>query len=285
MRIRATSLVIAAVVLAGCLGGVGTDPATEGQPETEWTTDGGINETALVQAHFAALRTAGSFNYNHTSSIKIDGDARPKRPLPEWYRPPSLTHEQIDLDESRLRYTSIDVGHRRVSKFISSDVIAERRRGCPSENCSWEYDYDRRPEGDTLAQQIDRYRRDRIVEMYVEILDDWAFTYVGTERLDGELAYRYRANWTLDRPMHPFAAPPDGNATLVVTSDGVIRRWATTFSGPAEVSVDGETQTASVAQHDVYTFYAVGETTVERPAWVDRAQAGHQPRQTQTGQR
>lgn len=274
-----------AAVLAGCLGGYGTDPAPARPPEATWADGQGLNATVLVEHHFAALRAAGSFSRNHTSTVAIDGDTRPDGPRPEWYRPPRHTHEQVDLADSRLVHVSVTAGHRRSAKFVSPDVDADRRRPCPPGECAWEYDYDRRPEGDTLHQLIDRYRRDRIVEQYGQVFDDWNFTYVGTTTLDGEPVHRYAATWTFDRPVHPFAAPPNGTGTLLVTEDGVIRRWETTFTGEATVTAGGGSRPVDVTRRDVYTFYAVGETEVDRPAWVDRAASRHEPPTTETGAR
>jgi hypothetical protein len=67
-----------------------------------------------------------------------------------------------------------------------------------------------------------------------------------------------------------------------VTDDGVVRRVELEYTGTATVTVDGEQRTVDVTQTFVRTYTAVGETTVERPAWVDRAADEDSPRATET---
>lgn len=272
---------LVAVVLAGCLGATGGGPAaTDGPPEAAWADGQGIDETALAERHFEALRAAGSFTLERNATVAIDGDVRPEEPRPDWYRPPSRTRVAVDLDARRFHHASVDAAGSRGETFGSPEEEASRRKPCPSADCEWEYRHLERADPDALLRGIDRYRRDRPAEMLAAVMDDWAFAYAGTTELDGEPVHRYTANWTFDGAVHPFAERPDGTGTLLVTADGVVRRWETRFVGPARVTVDGEPRTVTVTRRNVVRYDAVGETTVERPDWVDRAAADDPPPET-----
>jgi hypothetical protein len=130
----------------------------------------------------------------------------------------------------------------------------------------------RRPPHDTLAQEIDRYRRDRTADEMAELFDDWNFTYVDSDRRNGETRYRYHANWTFGKPVPPFQRPPNGTGTLVVTGDGVIRLWEVRYTGT--VRIDGASAPVSVTLEYSTRYADVGSTTVERPDWVDDARRG-----------
>lgn len=271
------------VVLAGCLGATGSGPvAGDGPPEAAWAEGRGIDESALAERHFEALRTAGSFTVERNTTVAIDGDVRPEEPRPAWYRPLSPTRVAVDLDARRFHHRSVDAAGSRGESFGSPVVEASRRKPCPSADCEWEYRHLERADPDTLIRGVDRYRRDRPVEMLAGIMDDWAFEHAGTTELDGERVHRYTANSTFDGAVHPFAERPEGTGTLLVTADGVVRRWETRFVGPARVTVDGESRTVTVIRRNVVRYDDVGETTVERPDWVDRAAAANPPPETET---
>lgn len=259
--------VVLLVVTAGCLAGTPLDGSSaDGPPAAAWAEDRGVNETALVHAHFRALREAGSFTANRTARVTIDGERRPPDSRPDWYRPTRITVEQVDLEDTRYVRDSVTVGHDRASSFISAEIDADRRRQCP--DCGWEYRFTRRPEGDTLAQAIDRYRRDRMADEMADVFDDWNFTYDGTVTRDGETLYRYRGNWTFGKPVPPFQSPPNGSGTLLVTEDGVIRQWAYEYTGTARI--EGLSEPVTVTLSYSMRYDDVGTTTVERPDWVDR---------------
>lgn len=279
---RVAALVVL-VILAGCLGGVDTGANTSPEPpEVAWANGTTVDSAGLAQQHFRTLRTAGSFTRNRTASVAIDGDVRPDEPHPEWYRPPSYTHERVDLDDRRYHRVSATVGGAQRETFVSADEDADRRRSCPTDACGWEYRYLARTDPDTLIGEIDRFNRDRPVEMLTEVMEHWTFTYAGTATLVGEPVYRYTATWTFDSAVHPFTERPEATGTLLVTADGVIRRWETSYTGPASVTVGGETREVTVTQRQAIRFSAVGRTTVERPAWVDRARGDDPAPETAT---
>lgn len=261
------------VLVAGCLGGTdpGTSRSVDGPPDAPWADGRGINETALADQHFDALRSAGSFTLSRRSTVAIDGDTSPGEPRPDWYRPPSETRTEVDLGAGRYRRRSVTAGHSRATKFVSPEETARRRKPCTSDACDWEYHYLERPEHDTVAAEVDRFRNQRVVETMVQVMDDWNYTYDGTTDRNGVTVYRYTAEWTFDRPVHPFTERPTGTGTLLVTGDGVVLRWEYRYAGPAEVVVDGERRTVDVTIRNVQTYSAVGDTTVERPGWVDTA--------------
>lgn len=264
----ATALIVFIFLLtAGCLGGPIGGPPDDGPPSAEWADGQSVNETVLVHAHFDALRAAGSFTVNRTAKVTIDGASRQKDQRPDWYQPTQITYQEVDLEDTRYSRESITVGRGRASSFINAKVDADRRRPCPT--CDWEYRFTNRPPGDTLAQEINRYRRDRTADEMAELFDDWNFTYVETVTRDGETLYHYRGNWTFGKPIPPFRAPPNGSGTLLVTDDGVIRLWDYDFTGTARI--DGESAPVSVTLEYSFRYFDVGSTTVERPDWVEDA--------------
>lgn len=262
-------------LLVGCLSGGGagpTEPAS-GAPEAPWAAGEGLNVTALAHHHFAALRAAGSFTLERTASVAIDGEVRPDDPHPEWYRPPSETRIEVDLEDRRAGHRSVTAGSRQAERFASPEEEATRRRPCPREACAWEYRYLARADPETLIGPVDRYRTDRPVEMLSSVLTDWTYTFVETTTREGTTLHRYRADRSFERPVHPFADRPTASGTVVVTDAGVIRNWTYRYTGPATYTVDGEARTVTVTQRYTLTVTDVGATAVERPDWVDRARA------------
>lgn len=280
------TLLLTTVVLAGCLGGVGTQ-SPDGPPDAPWTEGDSLNTTELAEHHYETLREAGSFTVNRSEAIQVDGDPRPDGPRPEGYYPPSFSRHQVNLDETRYRGTYVTVGHRRSTHFVTSDITAMRRQTCPS--CDYTYDYQQRPEEDTLSEHLDRFRTEETVNNLARALRGvtvgFNYTYAGTVDRNGETLYRYRAERNLSTSPPPFSDPPRGTATILVTADGVIRRFELQYTGPATVTVDGKEQTVTVTQAFVRTYSAVGETPVKRPTWVDTAAEEDPPRRTATGER
>lgn len=282
---RAIVLVLL-VVVAGCLGGsnAGAPASGDGPPDASWTDGQGINVSALAHSHFETLRSEGSFTLNRTSTIAIDGETRPERPRPDWYAPPSSTYAKVNLLEGRLLHRSTTVGHSQSTRFVSAEETARRQKPCSTDTCEWEYHYLKRPEHDTVAQLIDRYRRDRVVEMTIQVMDDWNYTYDGRTTRDGQTLYRYSAEWTFDKPMHPFDEQPTGTGTLLVSEAGVIHYWEYRYTGSATVTIDGEQREVTVTQRNTQRYADVGDTTISRPDWVDRAEERNPPPTTKTGE-
>lgn len=278
-----TVTLLALALVAGCVAGGGPTDAS-GPPDAAWATDGGIEVDVLARHHWETIRDAGTFTHNQSSTHEIDGDASPDGPRPDWYSTPRYTTERVNLDSDRITRRSVAVEHTRSEIFISPDEDASRRKSCTSDACSWEYSYLARSDLDSTAGEIDRYRRDRVVEMTAAIMDDWNYTFSGMERRDGRILYRYTADWMTDKPVHPFTEPPAGEGTLVVNGDGVIRSWSYRFTGPGEVTVDGESRSVTVTQRYRIGYFAVGDTTVDRPAWVGDARAADSPPKTSTGE-
>lgn len=279
-------LLLAVATLAGCLVGVGP-PATGGPPDADWAAGDGIDASALADRHFEALRAAGSFTTNHSERVRVAGDARPDGPVPEGYRPPSHTRVQVDLAAGRLLRRDVAVGHRRSARFVSPELTATRRTPCSAGDCAVEYDYRRRPAGESRSRSIDRFRSGAAAEALATRLSGvtvgFEYAHAGTVVRDGERLHRYRAEADLASAPPPFAEPPTGTARVLVTPAGVVREFALEYTGPATVTVDGEPRTVTVTQASEWTYTAVGETAVERPDWVERAMAADPPRETATG--
>lgn len=292
-----TGVLVGLIVFAGCLGIVdprsgtpdsGTPDSgspTAGPPDAAWATGTGLDGTALAHAHFAVLREAGNFTVNRSDVVRVGGDVRPQGPGPDGYYPPSYARKQVDLANGRYLDRYVTVGQRRIGHFITPAVIATRRRPCP--DCATEYSYQRRPEGDTSARRIDRFRRPTVVEglnrSIYGVTVGFEYTFGGTVQRGDETLYRYRAERTLDTAPPPFAEPPRGTATILVTADGVVRRFTLRYSGVATVTVEGERRTVDVSQTFERRYTAVGDTVVQRPGWVDHAAASDTPRPTETG--
>lgn len=283
---RRTILLLAVATLAGCLAGVGP-PATGGPPDADWAAGDSIDASALAERHFEALRAAGSFTTNHSEQVRVAGDARPDGPVPEGYHPPSHTRVRVDLAAGRLLRRDVTVGHRRSARFVSPDVWATRRAPCSSGDCAVEYDYRRRPAEESRSRAIDRYRSDAAADDLATRLRGvtvgFEYAHAGTVTRDGERLHRYRAEKDLASAPPPFAEPPTGTATVLVTPAGVVREFTLEYTGPATVTVDGEPRTVTVTQASVWTYTAVGETAVERPGWLEQARDADPPRETATG--
>lgn len=288
---RGPLLVAVLLALAGCLGGTGVPgaaDATADPPATDWTDGDGIDAEALARSHFAALREAGSFTVNRTDTVRVGGASRPDGRRLEGYYPPRFTRRHVSLDANRSLRVSVTVGNRRSARFVTPEIVASRRLPCTTGDCEPEYEFDRRPPGDTLAQSIDRYRRAAVVDRLARSLRGVTvglnYTYDGRVERGGETLHRYTANETLDSAPPPFAEPPRGTATILVTGEGVIRRFELRYSGVASVETDDGTRSIDVSQTFVRTYAAVGETPVDRPAWVDRAAGAETTRTTATGE-
>lgn len=273
------------IVLAGCLGGVGPT-SSSGPPDADWTVEDGLNTTALAENHFRSIREAGSFTVNHSETIRVGGDASPEAPRPEGYHPPTFARQQVNLDEGRYHDTFVTVDHRRSNHFITPDVTASRQKECP--DCNYEYRYQERPESDTLSERIDRYRSEETVENLASFLRGvsvgFNYSYDGTVTRSGETLHRYQAEQTLDSSPPPFAEPPTGTATILVTADGVITEFTLQYAGQATVTDNGQTQTVNVTHTFKRTYTAIGETSIDQPPWVDQAAEESSTRTTETGE-
>ncbi|MFT4884219.1 MAG: hypothetical protein ACI8U4_001733 [Natronomonas sp.] len=284
---RRVVLLLVLTLLAGCLGGVGPggSSGSAGPDDAAWTDGESINTTTLSEQHFETLRDEGSFTVNHSETVRVDGEARPaKARRPDGYTPPSYLRQQVDLEDGRYLGESVTVGHRRSAQFVSPEETAARQTTASTDG--YEYRYQQRAE-DTRSERLDRFRTEAVVEGLNRSLRGvtvgFDYTHAGTVERDGETLHRYEAEQDLETAPPPFAEPPHGTATVLVTEAGVVRRFELEYAGEATVTVDGEEQTVEVAQTFVRTYTAVGDTTVERPDWVDHAAEEDPPRETETG--
>lgn len=277
--------VVICLLVTGCLSGIGGPSSSDpGPPDAAWTDEEELDSTALITTHFAQLRDAGSFQENKSDVILVEGEARPPEDLrPEGYYPPSRTRRLVDLDANRLLRHSHTRGERERTRFLSTDVKASRHRPCSAGECAVEYTYLQRADDAPVPYAIDRYRHDDIGQTLHATTANLTLTYDGAVQRDGERLYRYDAPRNLSHPAPPFSEPPTGTVTLLVTDDGIIRRFVLEYTGTATVSEAGATRTVNVTQRFVQTYTAVGETTVERPAWVDKARDSDPPPRTETG--
>lgn len=284
---RRTALLVVTILLAGCLGGIGPGGSSDsaGPEDAAWTDGESIDTTALSEQHFETLRDEGSFTVNQSETVRVDGEARPdETKRPDGYSPPSHLRQQVDLENGRYLGTSVTVGHRQSTQFVSAEESAARQKRASADE--YEYRYQQRPE-DTRSERIDRFRNEAVVEGLNRSLRGvtvgFDYSHVETIERDGETLHRYEAEQGLETAPPPFTEPPHGTATVLVTEDGVVRRFELEYAGEAAVTVDGEERTVDVTQTFVRTYTAVGDTTVERPGWVDHAAEEDPPRETETG--
>lgn len=266
------------VLLAGCLGGLTPDSSIdEGPPDADWSDGDGVDATALATNHFETLRAEGNFATSHRDVVSVEGDAEP-----DGYYPPSENYHEIDLDASRYSGKYVTPGEKKSEHFATPDVTATRRKPCTSDDCEYEYDHWQRQDGapERTVKRINRYRTEEVVENLVRVLDSHNFTHSGIVERDGEQLHRYTAEREFEHPLPITSEPPQVTATLLVTDDGVVREYDVRYDGSTTVTVDGEEQTVDVTQTFGRTYTAVGETTVERPAWVDEAESAGTPTPT-----
>lgn len=285
---RRTALLLVMVLLAGCLGGIGPggSSGSAGPDDAAWADGEGLNTTVLAEQHFETLRGEGSFTVNHSETVRVDGEARPDETRrPDGYTPPSYLRQRVDLENGRYIGESVTVGHRRSAHFVSPEETAARQTNVSNGETTYRY---QERSGDTRSERIDRFRSAAVVEGLNRSLRGvtvgFDYTHVETIERDGETLYRYEAEQGLETAPPPFTEPPQGTATVLVTEDGVVHRFELEYAGEATVTVDGEERTVDVTQTFVRTYTAVGETTVERPEWVDHAADEDPPRETETGE-
>lgn len=280
-RLSIACLLAVLLVVSGCLGGPTT--AESGPPNASWTDGETLDTDALVANHFETLRERGSFTVNRSEAVRVEGDARPPQDRrPEGYYPPSVTRRQVNLATNRLVRVSRVPGHRRSERFLTTEVDASRRKSCPSDDCAYEYRFQRRSPDASVPRPIARYRDSGVEEAFDVMVGNATLTYVDTVERDGQTLYRYRGTRNLSHPAPPFSEPPTGTVTVLVTDDGVIRRFVLRYAGTGTIESDGESRTVNVTQTFVATYTAVGETTVERPGWVARARSRDPPPSTAT---
>lgn len=277
-RATAPAALVLVVLLTGCAGIVAGLPGTAPPPYTE--TGAALNGTDLRGAHLASLEDAGSFG--SASTLVLEGeehafavnrsaavDARANR---------SLATVRVDSDAvdgeglAVARYTNGSTTYRRVA--IEGDQSSITRFDAATEP------YD---DGLLAVRPVDGAEAAH-ADLVERVVDDVEWTMVGVERYDGGWVTRYEASGpenvsALDSTAMVEAEgdATDGtglpetfdldvrsvNATLLVSPDGIVRRFSVHAVGNAAGHPAGLTLTFETDD--------VGSTTVEAPSWVAEA--------------
>lgn len=278
MRRRALAVAIALLlVTAGCLGSTGTStdstttaPADDESTPATTTTPAPFVQSAPVdaervaQAHADRLRDAESF----TMVVTVDSETRGGNATGNASGSMGLDlstpmRMAVDLERGRVR-GSTDAGIMRMSAYVSFDAGKTYRRvggGNGSQptyvvmNVS-EQSLTAASEDDLLASVEKRTQR-RLARAN--------FTVAGVEEYRGtrvtQLVARGVSNHTLPETNHTSVE----NATTVVLvgPDGLVHR----IEEHRTVSVFGATTSYTA----VVEYRELGETTVEKPEWLDEA--------------
>lgn len=292
---RRVPLAVAVALLAalsGCsviLGGDGAGPATpERTVGVEVTVDGSDASTAtppgtetaagaptptgtptedrqyetfdaerLNADHVAALEAAGSFTRESTLVIRnrsatryINGSYAVERggPAANAANITYVLESGVEDVPTTVRYTEDGTTYeRRVERTGDGTEVSYRRGSAPYG------DSDPRPVDRTVAYTLGVIARD--------VVDSSEWNRTGSGRVQGVEATRYDTSG--ERFDVSMGAGAEGAATLVVDEAGVVRYVAYRFV----VETGGE-RTAYVYEA---AYTDVGSTTVEEPAWTDRA--------------
>ncbi len=265
------------LVTAGCLGSTSTstDPTTTAPTDDESTASttttpapfvksGPVNAEQMAQAHADALQDAGSFTMTVATETEARGGNGTGNASDSFGLDSSLPARMaVDFEQARVR-ASADAGFVTTSEYVSFDAGKTYRRvggGNGSQptyvvmNVS-ERSLTAASEDDLLASVEKRTQR-RLARAN--------FTVAGVEEYRGtrvtRLVARGVSNHTLPETNHTSVE----NATTVVLvgPDGLVHR----IEEHRTVSVFGATTSYTA----VVEYRELGETTVEKPDWLDEA--------------
>lgn len=274
-RTTTTILLVAFVVLAGCVGGVGDASETTAKSTVE-STDSTVNRTNAANGtaepnehpladgstnreHAAALKNAGSFTVRTNVTMRgSESDVLPFRNVTTYADVSSgelLTRERTLFTGSSSTYAAPDgTQYRRVEQSVG---------GSP------EY---RRP-------TVTRNASDYLDSAPGWFADAYDYSYEGTTTLDGERVHVYTVT-TVDQWEDPSAAPgtygpenvTDLDVRTHVTDAGLVKQ----FTFHVEREYDGERVTTDMR----IEFTDIGTTEVEPPSWLDEAERAFEARTT-----
>lgn len=281
-RIGAVAVAVALLVVsAGCVGAAGALPFTEPAPYTQ--SGAALDGADLRTAHLAGLEQAGSFT--STSTIVVDGEEHAF----QVERTASVdAAANRSTGTSRFGSDAVDGDGLVVTRFTSESTTSRRVQVDAGQQTITRYDAANAPydEGLLAVQPVNETRATN-ADLVRRAVDDVNWTMVGVERYQGQWVTRYEAagpeNVTAmgstavaeghadatDRTTLPETLDLDvqtANATLLVTPDGVVRRFSVDATGnaaghPVEVRITSTTDD-------------VGQTTVATPDWTDEATGG-----------
>lgn len=240
----------------GSAGTAGGTPTPTGTPAGDDRYES-FDAAALNANHVAALEAAGSFTResslvirNESTTRFINGSYAVERGGP-YANTANITFvvdgEPDDLPTT-TRYTEGGTTYERQVERTGGGTETSYRKG--SEPYA---DSDPQPVNETVAYTLGRIARD--------VIDTSAWNRTGTGQLEGVDVTRYDTSG--GRFAVSMAPDARGAATVVVDDDGVIRYVTYRF-----VAASGSERTEYVYEA---AYTDVGSTTVEEPAWTDRA--------------
>ena len=270
MSVPRSLLLAAVVLLAGCAGVGGSDPYTD--------TGAALDGDQLRESHVENLRSAGSYTSSFNASYVTDGSATTI----------NLT-TRVDTETDRgLRFTRLNASGPTVSgvlettAYTAGDTTYRKRTLRSADGSTSSYDSASAPY-DGAVQPVN-ISAAAFADVFGDV-DRVNWTQAGVERYDGTSVTRYEAEGVeafVDASSVAVPgsdAPPEdpsvgdgevveAGATLLVTGDGTVRLL--------EVSFVVDTDRGRTAVSYRISFEGVGSTTVEEPAWTDRAGEGQQ---------
>lgn len=217
-----------------------------------------FDATRLNGDHVEALRAAGSFTT--ASELVIRSESRTR------YINGSYAVERGGpaLGVANITYASDGnvTDYPTTTRYTEGDTTYERQVERTDDGREVRYRKGSEPYDDSEPTPVNTTVAYTLGEIARGVIDASAWNETGTGTYDGAPVTRY------DTSGDQFAAGPEygeatGGATLVVDEDGVVRYVAYRF-----VTVQGGERTEYVY---AASYTAVGNTTVEEPAWTDQA--------------
>jgi hypothetical protein len=231
----------------------GTTPTPTATPTATPAPTRTFDASDLQDAHVAALGEAGSFQ---TSSALVIRNETTTRYVNGSYAveadgPVLNTANITDVTDEGTRDYPV------TTRYTAGDTTYERR----FEDDGTVYRKGTAPYNDSDPEPVDPKVAFRLGRIAVAVVDASTWTVTGNGTIDGANVTRYDVDGEgFDAAGYPNA---DGAATLVVDEAGIVRYAAYRF----EATPDGN-RTEYVYEAG---YSAIGNTTVERPAWTQNA--------------
>lgn len=239
----------------------GTATATAASPPTEPAPEDRQYETfdaARLEAdHVSALEAAGSFT--RTSALVVR-NASATRFVNRTYAVERDGPAAQRVNVTSVRETGVE-DRPTTTRYTVDGVTYERRVARTAEGTEVSYRHGAAPYGTADPPPVDRTAAYGLGTVARDVVDGSEWNRTGDGTVGGVEATRYDASG--ERFGVSGVPGATGAATLVVDADGVVRYVAYRFV----VEAGGER-----TEYDYRAAYTdVGSTTVEEPAWTDRA--------------
>ncbi|WP_254837629.1 DUF7537 family lipoprotein [Natronomonas marina] len=254
----AVSLVVVLTLLSGCsavLDGGGNGNATDGDGPSDpagfeyadgYGPDGVTDGSVAVESHQSSLIDGGSFTGTYTYEVEANNETTAVNVESRVDFESEENYQRVDVDTPQSTsvvevYRNSDTRYRR-SEFNNQSSVQSQDRTFVAENVTALDPV--RP----LLLNISAYDSSVVERNGTTVV---VYEKTSSEGVDSFYGVQDSAN------ISSFSG------TMAVDSDGVVRSadYEMTYT------VDGQQRTLSVE----YSLSAVGDTSVERPAWVDEA--------------